>query len=165
MKKVFNVTKISNKLADENVFFRDNKTDIKDTQFMQKEAKAKPNDASTLSSYHASKHAIMLARPKKIASNPQKKEKNIASTEVDQGGNFIQTIRKTVREIGKESLFLRLTPEEKDQLRDIVYSFSKQRPKISENEIGRIALNYLLEDFKANGKNSILAKMIEALNA
>ena len=78
---------------------------------------------------------------------------------------MILDIRKSVKEVGKETVFLRLTPEEKTQLKDVVYSLSKHRPKISDNEVGRIALNHLLEDYKASGNNSILIRVIEALNA
>jgi hypothetical protein len=107
-----------------------------------------------------------LTKPKEISNN---KDSKIASKQASMlassQDSMVQDIRKSVKEVGKETLFLRLTPEEKNQLKDIVYSLSKQRSKISDNEVGRIALNYLLEDYKASGKNSMLAKVIEALNA
>ena len=60
---------------------------------------------------------------------------------------------------------MRLTQEEKSQVNDIEYTYQRQGIKTSGNEIGRIALNFLLADYKANGEQSILAKVIEALKA
>ena len=160
MKKQYNLNKLTDNLSS-SVFFQENKTETRDTQPMQNEANIKPNATDTKASNNASKLASTLSRQPKT----KKPISNTSDETVDSQDTMIEAIRKTVKEVGKETLFLRMTPEEKDRLKDIVYSLSKQRPKISENEIGRIALSYLLEDFKENGKNSILAKMIEALNA
>jgi hypothetical protein len=48
---------------------------------------------------------------------------------------------------------------------EIVYNYKRQGVKTSENEINRIAMNFLIEDFHKNGKESVLAHVIEALNA
>lgn len=93
---------------------------------------------------NASYHASMLAG---------------ASSEI------IETIRKTVKLAGKEVSFVRLTPAEKGQLIDIVYSFKRQGQRTSETEINRIAVNFMLLDYRANGANSIIAKVIAALLA
>jgi hypothetical protein len=81
----------------------------------------------------------------------------------------VETIRKTVKQVGKEILFIRVTPEEKHELGSIVYSFNEiyrgEGRKTSENEVGRVALNLLLEDYRENGNNSILARVLAALNA
>ncbi|TAK28809.1 MAG: hypothetical protein EPO21_21885 [Chloroflexota bacterium] len=79
--------------------------------------------------------------------------------------SLIASIRKTVKIPGREVSFVRLTAEEKGQLADIVYTYKRQGKKTSENEINRIAVNYILEDYRANGANSILAQVIEALLA
>lgn len=79
--------------------------------------------------------------------------------------SLIATIRKTVRQLGKEVSFIRLTPEEKQQLADIVYTYKRQGVRTSENEINRIAINFLLEDYVAHGQASILAKVLEAVYA
>lgn len=79
--------------------------------------------------------------------------------------SMINAIRKSVKALGKEVSFVRLTPEEKNQVVDIVYTYRRQGVRTSENEIHRIALNFLLSDFKANGKSSVLARVIEALLA
>ena len=83
--------------------------------------------------------------------------------------DIVETIRKTVKQVGKEPLFVRLTVNEKRQLSSIVYAFNEiyrgEGRKTSENEIGRIGLNFLLEDYRENGNNSILAQVLAALAA
>lgn len=79
------------------------------------------------------------------------------------GSQMIQQIRRTVRQPGKEVSYVRLTPQEKAQLADIVYTYKRQGAKTSENEINRIAVNYLLADYKENGAASVLVRVIEAL--
>ena len=78
---------------------------------------------------------------------------------------LVEFIRRTVKKGGKEVSFVRLTQTEKDQLADIVYIYKRQGKKTTENEINRIAINYLLEDYKRNGETSLLAQVIEALLA
>ena len=94
-----------------------------------------------------------------------KKQSTLASTLASNHDSMIEAIRKTVKSLGKEVAFTRLTPEEKGRLADIVYTYKRQGIKTSENEINRIAINFLIEDFNKNGKESVLAKVIEALNA
>jgi hypothetical protein len=83
--------------------------------------------------------------------------------------DIVETIRKTVKQVGKDTLFVRLTSDEKHQVASVVYALNEmyrgENRKTSENEIGRIGVNFLLEDYKANGKESILAKVLTALNA
>lgn len=83
--------------------------------------------------------------------------------------DYIETIRKSVKKVGREELYVRLTPEEKDELRSVVYQFNelyrRQGGKTSENEVARIALRFLLEEHKKEGKLSRLSIIEEALNA
>lgn len=92
-----------------------------------------------------------------------------ASTQANKPHDLVKTIRKTVRQVGKEVLFVRLSPNEKHTLGSIVYAFNEiyrgEGYKTSENEIGRIGLNFLLEDYRGNGNNSILAQVLAALIA
>ena len=109
-------------------------------------AREESNQASLHASNNASKHAstLALARP----------------------SGMIELIRKIVKNPAKEEvLYVRLTREEKNHLSDIAYSYERQGRKTTANEIGRIAVNFLIADFKANGEQSILAKVIEALKA
>lgn len=92
-----------------------------------------------------------------------------ASTHNTKTNDPVEAIRKTVKQMGKEVLFIRVTPDEKHELGSIVYAFNEmyrgEGRKTSENEIGRIGLNFLLQDYQENGNNSILARVLAALNA
>jgi hypothetical protein len=77
----------------------------------------------------------------------------------------IERIRKTVKTPGREVSFVRLTTEEKGHLADVVYTYKRQGVKTSENEINRIAVNYILIDYYEHGEESTLAKVIAALRA
>lgn len=107
----------------------------------------------------ASKHASTLA-----ALNADRSAVGADSRE-DVDALLIEAIRRSVKQVGKEVSFVRLLPEEKRQLADIAYTYKSQGIKTSENEIARIGIDLLLEDYQANGKASILARVIAALNA
>ncbi len=76
-----------------------------------------------------------------------------------------ETIRKVVKRTGREVSFVRLSAEEKGRLADIVYIYKRQGIKTSENEINRIAINLLLKDYDTNGHESVLARVLSALQA
>lgn len=102
------------------------------------------NQTSLHDSIPASNHASTLARQPDI----------------------IEIIRKIVKTPAKEEvLYVRVTKEEKNQLGDIEYTFDRQGIETSANELGRIAVNFLIADYKANGENSILVKVLAALHA
>src|SRR5947209_1886098 len=77
----------------------------------------------------------------------------------------IEVVRKAVKQIGKEGATQRLTLVEKQALADIEYSYHRQGIRTSGNEIIRIALNYAVEEYRKNGENSILAKVLKRLNS
>lgn len=81
----------------------------------------------------------------------------------DQIAMFAQ-IRKAVRARGTEQSIHRLSPQEKRDLKDIVYVYDTQGIRTSEVELTRIALNFLIADHKEHGKGSILAKVLSSLN-
>jgi hypothetical protein len=78
--------------------------------------------------------------------------------------DVIESIRKAVKDIGKEQTTHRTTLEEKRAVADIVFAYSHLGIRTSENEIARIAVNFLVSDHKANGENSILHRVLKALN-
>jgi hypothetical protein len=80
--------------------------------------------------------------------------------------NALETIRKIVKNPGKEDvLYVRLTKEEKDKLADVSYTYKRQGIRTSDNEVVRVAINALLEDYKTNGENSLLSLVIASLHA
>jgi hypothetical protein len=78
---------------------------------------------------------------------------------------IIEVVRKAVKQIGKEAATHRFTLEEKNLLADIEYTYKRQGIRTSENEITRIAINYFIEDYRKNGEQSILVKVLKSLNA
>ncbi len=92
--------------------------------------------------------------------NDSHHDSNLSS---DQAAMFAQ-IRKAVRARGTEPSIHRLSPQEKRDLKDIVYSYDTQGVRTSEVELTRIALNFLIADHKEHKKESILAKVLSALN-
>ena len=77
---------------------------------------------------------------------------------------IIETVRKAVKEMGKEAATHRFTQEEKSTLAGIIYAYKGQGLKTSENEITRVAINFIISDYKANGENSVLDRALKALN-
>ena len=70
-----------------------------------------------------------------------------------------------MKQIGKEPATQRLTMQEKQVIADIEYTYKRQGIKTSGNEIIRIATNYIVKDYKNNGEESILAKVLKRLNS
>ena len=77
---------------------------------------------------------------------------------------IIELVRKAVKEFGKEAATHRFTVEEKRAIADLVYSYGRQGIRTSENEITRIAVNFVIGNFREDGKNSVLDKALRALN-
>lgn len=77
---------------------------------------------------------------------------------------IIELVRKAVKELGKEAATHRFTLAEKKEIGDLIYTYKNRGIKTSENEITRIAVNFIIEDYKENGENSVLHKILEALN-
>ncbi len=80
-------------------------------------------------------------------------------------GEAVETIRRAVRVVGKEAATYRFSPEEKARMADLIYTYKRQGIRTSENEVSRIALNFIFQDYEENGEGSVLAKVLEALNS
>lgn len=78
--------------------------------------------------------------------------------------DILETVRRAVKELGKEAATHRFTLSEKKALADLIYTYKQEGVKTSENEITRIAINYLIQDFRTNGETSVLAKLLKKLN-
>ncbi len=79
-------------------------------------------------------------------------------------GVTIELIRKAVKEFGKEAATHRFTGTEKKEIADLIYTYKNTGIRTSENEVTRIAVNFIIEDYKENGETSVLHKILEALN-
>lgn len=106
--------------------------------------------ASTPARRSASKPASVLSR---------KQDSSQASEDM------IEQLRQSMKYAGKEAFFGRFTPDEKALLRDIAYTYKRTGTKTSENEIARIGVNFILNDYEANGENSLLHRVLKALSS
>lgn len=79
--------------------------------------------------------------------------------------SMIAPIARSVRNVGKEVCTYRLTQREKTALVEIIYHFRMRNCRLSENEIARIAINFLIEDLKANKNACMLSSIVEAMKA
>lgn len=77
----------------------------------------------------------------------------------------VETIRAAVKLFGKEAATHRFTAEEKKALADLVYTYKRQGTRTSENEITRVGVNFIVADYEENGENSILHRVLRALNS
>jgi len=76
----------------------------------------------------------------------------------------VETVRVAVKQFGKEAATHRFTPEEKKAIADIIYTYKMRGIRTSENELTRIGVHFLLEDYEENGENSFLDRVLKALN-
>ena len=76
----------------------------------------------------------------------------------------IEAIRKVVKEFGKEAATHRFTAREKEAIAEIIYIYKGKGVRTSENEIARIAINWLISDYHQNNESSILELVLQALN-
>lgn len=90
--------------------------------------------------------------------------RNHATTTPRYHDTIVETIRTAVKVFGKEAATHRFTLAEKKAVRDIVYTYEGQGIKTNENEISRIGVNFLIEDYRQNGSNSVLHRVLQALN-
>jgi len=94
---------------------------------------------------------------------PEQRETEIPRHHATMVPAMLRQLRLAVRRIGKEAATYRFTREEKDKLAETIYTEGRAGIKTCENEIVRIAVNWLLEDQRARGEISVLAQALKAL--
>jgi hypothetical protein len=98
-----------------------------------------------------------------VESNLETNKATMTPSNRDTTVSLIDKIRHEVKELGKEAATYRFTKSEKDALKDLVYIYGRQGVKTSENEIARIAINWLFEDNQTNGEQSVIYLALKAL--
>ncbi len=136
-KKKLNTSAIVNELRGQSVFFQGKKEKIKPDN---KPAKVPTGLRDTTQPRH---HDTVVSR---------------------YHDTIIEKVRKAVKQFGKEAATHRFTQEEKDAIADIVYSNKLLGIRTSENEITRIAINFITNDRLENKQNSVLDQVLKALN-
>jgi hypothetical protein len=169
-KKTIDTSKIANDLQGASSFFRKGEADSIEQNtkgVAQEQANAAspvatpPSPDPSLSNQEA---ASTYSESHVLAVNTEQKTDH-DSVLARYHDSTIEVIRKTVKQFGKEPVFVRVTPEEKRRIADIAYAYKRQGIRTTENEISRIGINFLLEDYDQNGERSVLARVIAALLA
>lgn len=75
----------------------------------------------------------------------------------------IESVRKSVKEFGKEAATHRFTLTEKRAIANIVHTLNMQGIRTTENEITRIAINFVIDEFNRQEKDSLLGLVLQAL--
>lgn len=102
--------------------------------------------------------------PEKERKHDSKLSRYHAITLASYHDSIIELIRKAVKTVGKDPFFGRFTPEEKGALADIAHTYKRNGIRTSENEIARIAVNFLVQDYEENKENSFVDRVLKALN-
>ena len=148
-KKRLNTANVLNELSGHSVFFR------KDTE-----------PADNLS---GKRDEVAIDSPSDDIHQPANHEtmtpRNDATMVSRYHATIIEVIRKAVKEFGKEAATHRFTTDEKRLIADLVYTYNRQGIRTSENEITRIAVNFILQDHQENGESCILNLVLQALHA
>ena len=139
MKKKLDETALMSELRRESVFFRDAPPDPASAALPAVPEDQRPEPRQGHATTMARAHEPMLA--------PYPDE-------------LIDAIRKAVKAVGKEESTIRLTRDEKLELKDIEYTFLRRGRATSGNELYRIAVHFLLADYRENGEESILTRVI-----
>lgn len=127
---------------------------------------------------HAKPQKLSKPTPPSSKTKPKPKGKNLEKpgktkgdttvpryhdTTVPRHRDTIQTVVDAVRQFGKEAATHRFTVEEKKAISDIIYAYKGQSVRTTENEVARISINYIIQDYRENGENSILEKTLKSL--
>jgi hypothetical protein len=129
------------------------------------EKKQQPASTAPVAEPRTQKVNEQTKQASKKASNRDSTIARYHDSKIDSEEDVIEVIRKAVKPTGKEASIHRLTADEKDAVADLVYAQRKKGISTSENEIARIALNYLIWEYRQNKQASILARVLERLNA
>jgi hypothetical protein len=164
MKKKLNVDSVQSELRGGSAFFPG--------------YKSPDSSASTSAESKQTETVARLPKENKTAEKPQASSDTMIPRHHDttvssthdttiphQDIDIFEVVRKAVKQIGKEAATHRFTLEEKNLLTDIEYTYRRGGVRTSENEITRIAINYIVEEYRQHGEESILAKILKRLNS
>ena len=149
------------------------KTGLADSPFFitppaKKEHRSLPSSSEPLGNKKRGKRKDPIRKPRQmvqthnrdttIPSNHDTKQPRYHDT-------IVELVRRAVKDYGKEAATHRFTLGEKKAIADVIYAYKGRGVKTSENEVTRIAINFVLNDYRENGKNSVLDRILKALNS
>jgi hypothetical protein len=166
-KKILNIEAISNELEGASLFFTRPATKLEEPIKEKVVETVSPSDNPVSKKNDISN--LQALSPKNKSKTVNKRNDTVIpryhdTTTPRYHDTITEIVRKAVKEFGKEAATHRFTVAEKRAVADIIYTYKSRGTRTSENEIARIAVNFLIEDFKANGESSVLDKVLKALN-
>jgi len=154
-------TEIENELAGSSVFFQKPKADApQEASRAQSPKREQTNTRATVIPRHHDTKKLDTGESHPVSDTAGKQP----TGDEDKTAVTLETIRRSVKQLGKEAATHRFTTQEKNVLADIVYTYTRQGYRTSENEITRIAVNWLILDYQERGEQSVLAQMLELLH-
>ena len=150
-------------LADSPLFVMPQPAEVKAAQ-VNPPAQSTPSPLTARTATNTSNRKKTKRKTKRATVTPRHRDTMLDTTIPRYHDTIIETVRKAVKEFGKEAATHRFTLQEKKAIADIIYAYKRQGIKSSENEIARIAINFIIADYETNGENSVLHTAIEALN-
>lgn len=171
MKKKLNTDTIVNELRGSSAHFR-RPADVQEENASEAVQEVDAEEIATEEQAEAPSPPTVVAEasddetvPKPKARRPTRPRSTTTTNTSGDQVELIELIRKNVKPVGKEAAFCRFTPEEKSALGDVVYTYKRNGIRTSENEIVRVAVNWLIENYHDDGQHSVLAQVLEKLNA
>ena len=139
MKKKLNEDKIINELTQGSAYFRENpgtppNENVQKDKFPHKEVEA---------TIPPSNHDTVIPRDHET---------------------MHEDIRKAMKAFGKEAATHRFTITEKQELAEIIYAYKQLGVRTSENEITRIAINFIIKEYQLDKEESTLDTILKLLN-
>jgi hypothetical protein len=139
MKKRLNEDRIINELTQGSSYFRNNPSTLSIENVQKEKPLPQEKEATKL----PSKHGTVI---------PQ-----------DQG-TIHEEIRKAMKVYGKEAATHRFTSAEKAAMAEIIFAYTQKGIRTNENEITRIAINFIIKDYRLNKKKSTLHNILKLIN-
>jgi len=157
MKKRLNESGVLNELRGGSAFFRgDPPANTTIPAAGAPAPEARPDDGATVESVTPRNRDTTTPRNQRTA-----QPRTRAATD---HGATLATVRRAVRQVGKEAATYRFTVDEKRALAEIVYTYRGLGMRTTENELTRIAVNFLIEEYRQHGEHSVLAQSLALLN-
>ena len=160
MKKKLDTTAITNELKGASAFFPDYKGVSPSPDEPERATPPATGADRSASSAKKDNGDTMIPRHHDTTT-PRNRDTMIPVDDAD----LFEGVRKAVKQIGKEAATHRFTEVEKESLRELEFAYRKTGIRTSENEITRIAINYLVEDHRLHGEKSVLTKVLKRLNS
>ena len=160
MTKRLDTSDIANELRGASAFFPKNRT------------QAPPSEPTRISNQRTKEEPVAGTRDTVVSRHHDTKTPQTSTTPpppsaaspLPYAQQTIEKLRTAVKQLGKEAATHRFTVEEKRALKTIAYEYANKDIVTSENEITRIAVNFLLDDYRMNKDKSLLARVLDSLN-